>query len=189
MSLSEWFWNILISIDQLLNTIAKGHPDETISSRAAKARIRGHRWGCILCAILDFLDENHCNGHIENDRGSRKHIIMTPQIVNLLVYKNSTYVRDIRTDLDLSGFTLEGKFARTVEEDEPRYDLSATVIPPDSTSTHYTIRLQLNPEDTASLDFERYPYEVAIVSTDSNNGDYYRVPVLVGIIDLIGNVG
>lgn len=113
---------------------------------------------------------------------------MTPQITNLLVYKNATFIKEIRSSLDLYGFTLEGKFGRTTEPDEPKYTLRAKVIPPDSNDTYYKIEVRLNPTDTSELDFERYPYEVAIVATDSN-GEYYRLPILVGIIDLVGNVG
>lgn len=54
-------WRIAIGYDQLANVAANGHEDETISSRAARARDRGKRWGCILCQWLDRIDPDHCN--------------------------------------------------------------------------------------------------------------------------------
>ena len=44
-----------------------GNPDETISSRAAKARNAGRWWGCIFCRLIDKLDPNHCDDTIEID--------------------------------------------------------------------------------------------------------------------------
>lgn len=49
----------------------RGDPDETISSRAAKAKLKGKRWGCILCKALHKLDNNHCEKSIEKDRGDK----------------------------------------------------------------------------------------------------------------------
>jgi len=65
----KYFWNILISIDQLFNTIFGGDPDETISSRAGKARRNGKAWGRALCSVLDKIDKNHCSENIEEDEG------------------------------------------------------------------------------------------------------------------------
>lgn len=71
MNLKQWGWNILISLDQLLNVLMKGDPDETISSRAAKAKIKNKKWGCILCKILDWFDKDHCEKNIEHDEGKK----------------------------------------------------------------------------------------------------------------------
>lgn len=54
-------WRIAIGYDQLANVATNGHEDETISSRAARAKDNGKKWGCILCRLLDFVDENHCD--------------------------------------------------------------------------------------------------------------------------------
>ncbi len=69
MKPKEWGLNILLGIDQLANTIIRGDPDETISSRAAKAELRGKKWGCYLCKFLDYLDKDHCKNSIEKDEG------------------------------------------------------------------------------------------------------------------------
>ena len=71
MKPKDWALNVLISIDQLGNALLRGDPDETISSRAAKAEVRGKRWGCLLCKFLDKLDPNHCEKSIETDEGKR----------------------------------------------------------------------------------------------------------------------
>jgi hypothetical protein len=65
--MKDYFLRILISIDQLANTILGGNEDETISSRAAKAKLQGKRWGCVLCKLLDKFDKNHCDKSIEMD--------------------------------------------------------------------------------------------------------------------------
>lgn len=70
-SIKRWFWNVLISVDQLGNTLAGGDPDETISSRAGKAKQEGKRWGCVLCRILNWFDRGHCDKSIEPDEGAR----------------------------------------------------------------------------------------------------------------------
>ena len=62
---------VAVAIDQLFNTLLNGDEDETISSRAAKARMKGKRWGCVLCRFLDWLDPNHCTNSIEPDEGEK----------------------------------------------------------------------------------------------------------------------
>ena len=63
---------VAVAIDQLLNALLNGDEDETISSRAAKARLKGKRWGCALCRFLDWLDPNHCTNSIEPDEGEKR---------------------------------------------------------------------------------------------------------------------
>lgn len=58
---------VLIGVDQLLNAILGGLPDETISSRAAKAARKGRAWGCVLCRVLDIFHRDHCERVIELD--------------------------------------------------------------------------------------------------------------------------
>lgn len=56
----ERAWVLAIAHDQLANAGADGDPDETISSRANRARLEGRRWGCLLCGILDRIEKDHC---------------------------------------------------------------------------------------------------------------------------------
>ncbi len=68
-------WNVLIGLDQTLNAADGGHPDETISSRAAKEAIAGKRWGIIKEAAINLLfavlagERGHCMNSIEWDEG------------------------------------------------------------------------------------------------------------------------
>ena len=62
-------WRLAVSFDQLANTAFGGDEDETISSRAGKARLKGRRWGCMLCKWLDWFDPDHCENNIELDEG------------------------------------------------------------------------------------------------------------------------
>ena len=67
LKVKRYFWNLLLAIDQLLNTILGGDPDETISSRLAKLARKGNKVGIIGCSILDKFDEGHCERVIELD--------------------------------------------------------------------------------------------------------------------------
>lgn len=53
-------WLQALSFDRATNVAANGDPDETISSRAHRARTEKRRWGCALCRLLDWIDRNHC---------------------------------------------------------------------------------------------------------------------------------
>lgn len=66
-SFAGWGRRLAVAVDQFANVLALGLPDETISSRAYKASLKGKRWGCILCALLDKLDKNHCAKSVEWD--------------------------------------------------------------------------------------------------------------------------
>lgn len=68
--MKAYLWNIIIWFDQGVNVVfMRGDPDETVSSRAAKAQRKGRRWGCVLCRFMDFFDKNHCEKNIEPDEG------------------------------------------------------------------------------------------------------------------------
>ena len=57
----NYFWNLIIAVDQLANSVTGGHHDETISLRAKKAREDGKGWGCVLCRVLDLFSKGHCD--------------------------------------------------------------------------------------------------------------------------------
>jgi hypothetical protein len=67
-------FNTALSLDQAANAAGHGDPDESISSRAGKAKKRGDRWGCVLCRLLDWIVPNHCDGAIEPDEGVRTNV-------------------------------------------------------------------------------------------------------------------
>ena len=74
--IGRYFKNVLISIDQLGNTLIGGDPDETISSRAGKSvqRNSSNRGGVwyVLCRMLHWIDKNHCLDAIEEDEGKHR---------------------------------------------------------------------------------------------------------------------
>jgi hypothetical protein len=70
--------NVLVTLDCLGNTILLGDPDETISSRSAKAMAYEQSthpptwsWGCRMCSFLAIFQENHCAKALERNKGSR----------------------------------------------------------------------------------------------------------------------
>ena len=63
---------ILIAVDQLANALLWGCEDETLSSRAWKARAKGKRWGRIAVPIIDAVfrlaeQDAHCELSAEWD--------------------------------------------------------------------------------------------------------------------------
>ena len=54
--------NLLIAVDQLVNTLTGGWPDETLSSRAYRMAVDGHPWlrRAIDGLAMLFGDKNHC---------------------------------------------------------------------------------------------------------------------------------
>ena len=72
----KYFFNILIGIDQMGNTILGGDPDETISSRLGKIKKKHNGiipWYRPLSKIVDWglekIDKNHSIDAIEEDEG------------------------------------------------------------------------------------------------------------------------
>ena len=66
--LCKYFWNILIAVDQLVNAIFGGDPQETVSSRSGK-RVKTQKWAYYLCRVLHVLDPDHCKKSILEDEG------------------------------------------------------------------------------------------------------------------------
>lgn len=57
----QYIKNILIALDQLLNTVFNGMPDETLSARAWRLeQERGRKWPRILIDLLLFFEKDHC---------------------------------------------------------------------------------------------------------------------------------
>ena len=76
MKIGRWVMNALISIDRLGNSLLGGDPDETISSRLGRIKVK---WGGkipwtrpvarITDWLLDKIDKNHSVDAIEGDEG------------------------------------------------------------------------------------------------------------------------
>lgn len=64
---------LLIAVDQLLNAVLGGWPDETLSSRAWRWELAGVRsWPRRLIDALLFPDVNHCRESYESERLGRQ---------------------------------------------------------------------------------------------------------------------
>lgn len=77
--ISCYLWNILIAIDQFVNTLCGGDPDETISSRLGKWHQTGRdssgvRKGIYIVInwIVELFQKDHFKKSIEENRGDRK---------------------------------------------------------------------------------------------------------------------
>ena len=57
--------NVLCALDQLLNAILGGSPDETLSSRAGKHYPRLAK----VINLIFFWQDNHCEYYREDDEG------------------------------------------------------------------------------------------------------------------------
>lgn len=62
--------HILIAVDQLLNTLLGGWPDETLSSRAYRLALVGSPWPMRVIDVLAlvFGDKDHCRESYESER-------------------------------------------------------------------------------------------------------------------------
>ena len=76
MKLSKWIVNVLIGFDQLGSAVTGGDPDETISSRLGKLKLRNGGkipWRYPLSKVinwgLDKIDPGHSVDAIEEDEG------------------------------------------------------------------------------------------------------------------------
>lgn len=65
--MARYLKNILVSLDQLANTIIGGNPDETLSSRAYKLREKGVYWPSNIINGLFWWQKNHCKENVEKD--------------------------------------------------------------------------------------------------------------------------
>lgn len=69
-----WGKAVLIALDQLVNTLAGGWPDETISSRAYRWAVDGVTWPMrvIDAVALCFGDKDHCERSFDSERQGRQ---------------------------------------------------------------------------------------------------------------------
>jgi hypothetical protein len=53
--------NVLVSVDQLINTLIGGDPDMTLSGRMGRAVAEGRCRACgVVCWFLGKVDKDHC---------------------------------------------------------------------------------------------------------------------------------
>ena len=58
-------WIIIKAYDTLANATTGGKLGETISARAYQESLKGNKYGCWLCKVLDWLQPNHCENTIK----------------------------------------------------------------------------------------------------------------------------
>lgn len=63
----QYIKNVLIAVDQLINTICMGWPDETFSSRCWRWYLDGKKWPCYIVDTLLFFDIEHCKNSFESE--------------------------------------------------------------------------------------------------------------------------
>ena len=69
--MKTYFLNVAIAADQAVNALLAGAPDETLSSRAHRMQLNGHRyWGWTAKAInlLFFWEADHCRAAHESEQ-------------------------------------------------------------------------------------------------------------------------
>lgn len=67
--MKQYLWNILIWLDQGVNTLLGGDPDETLSSRMGKYKHGAAYW---ICRGLSLIQNKHCEKSLEWDRGEKE---------------------------------------------------------------------------------------------------------------------
>lgn len=55
----KYVHRFLVGFDQFMNVVTDGDPDETISSRAARAAEKGKGWGIELSRFLNLFQKDH----------------------------------------------------------------------------------------------------------------------------------
>jgi hypothetical protein len=57
---SDRAWRTIRAYDRMFNAVTGGDDRELISTRANRGRTEGRRGWCLLCRVLDWLDDKHC---------------------------------------------------------------------------------------------------------------------------------
>jgi len=62
--MTRYLLHVLIAIDQLVNTLVGGYPDETLSASAWLGEQQGKIIPCVMRPVIDFLflpfEREHC---------------------------------------------------------------------------------------------------------------------------------
>lgn len=67
------YWKqVLIALDQVLNTLFRGYADETLSSRAHRHALKGNPWPERIINALLFFDKDHCRESYESELNRRQ---------------------------------------------------------------------------------------------------------------------
>lgn len=68
-----YLYRVTVSINQFLNTLTGGNPDETLSSRWGRAKKRGSKSAKVACSVLSAAMRGrcHCEQSIEYDESGK----------------------------------------------------------------------------------------------------------------------
>lgn len=69
--MKRYLLNILLWLDLGANTLLGGDPQETLSSRFAKAAKSGRWWAKLACRLMGWLDPGHCTKSLDEHEGDR----------------------------------------------------------------------------------------------------------------------
>lgn len=61
-------FQILVALDQLVNTLCGGYADETLSSRMHRKALKGTKWPEKVIDKLFFWQQAHCEEAYESER-------------------------------------------------------------------------------------------------------------------------
>ena len=61
------YFQVLVAVDQLVNTLLGGYADETLSARAHRRRMRGKGGVAKVIDCLFFWQDEHCKSAYESE--------------------------------------------------------------------------------------------------------------------------
>ena len=73
--MKQYLSNVAIAIDQVLNALRGGSPDETLSAAAWRTEQKGRLLGRLFRPLIDLIfalfEEDHCRKSYESERNGR----------------------------------------------------------------------------------------------------------------------
>jgi hypothetical protein len=85
-SAKNYFFRVACALDVLANVILGGIPGQTISSRVGIQKIKGKKWACVFCKMLDWFNPpNHCEEAIAND--TKRSLIQALDTVDEIIFE------------------------------------------------------------------------------------------------------
>lgn len=73
--MKQYLLNVAIAIDQTLNALRGGSPDETLSAAAWRTEQKGRLLGRVFRPLIDLLfflfEKDHCRKSFESERDGR----------------------------------------------------------------------------------------------------------------------
>jgi hypothetical protein len=73
--MKQYLLNVAIALDQVLNALRGGSPDETLSAAAWRTEQKGRLLGRIFRPLIDLtftlLEKEHCRKSFESERDGR----------------------------------------------------------------------------------------------------------------------